>query len=64
MNHYLTLNPRSFVHFVVFSSSFSAVDREGNVSMESLVEAVRKGIERVNGVVKGRFRIFMLPIML
>lgn len=28
------------------------------------VESVRKGIERVNGVVKGRFRIFMLPIML
>jgi hypothetical protein len=28
------------------------------------VESVRKGIERVNGVVKGRFRLFMLPIML
>ena len=28
------------------------------------VEYVRKGVERVNGVVKGRFRFFMLPIML
>jgi hypothetical protein len=34
------------------------------VYWNQMVESVRKGIERVNGVVKGRFRYFMLPITL